>query len=266
MMIDQLAYRPVDQIQLNYLRLKIFHSLCRTNKMPSAGYLRVIYIFRGTGQFRVAGKTQEAQERSLVYIPRDEEYQSTWLTESEFAVMDIDLRDQDGKALSLGDEAGVLFRDEHHLYEGNFRAIAEAEEDDAPYRWMERISLALRLYCEIARDRVIRQEGPHSPRIYNALVYLENNYAQNTPVEELARMCALSLSSFRKLFFEAKGMPPVDYRNALRVRRAAELLRSGMKVGEAASAVGVEDVKYFSKLFRRYTGMPPSHMHRPAEE
>ena len=53
-------------------------------------------------------------------------------------------------------------------------------------------------------------------------------------------------------------MSPVDYRNSLRIRRAAELLRTGrFTVGEAAKQVGIEDIKYFGKLFKRYTGINP---------
>ena len=96
-------------------------------------------------------------------------------------------------------------------------------------------------------------------RIYNGLNFLENNLQENNSIEELARMCALSAGSFRRLFFECKGMSPVDYRNSLRVRRAGELLASGKyTVSEVAEAVGIPDSKYFSKTFKRYTGMLPS--------
>ena len=53
-------------------------------------------------------------------------------------------------------------------------------------------------------------------------------------------------------------MSPVDYRNRLRIRKAAELLRTGRyTIGEAADQVGIQDIKYFGKLFKRYTGFNP---------
>ena len=54
------------------------------------------------------------------------------------------------------------------------------------------------------------------------------------------------------------GMSPVEYRNRLRINRATELLKTGeYTVGEAAESVGIRDIKYFSKLFKRYAGVNP---------
>ena len=61
-------------------------------------------------------------------------------------------------------------------------------------------------------------------------------------------------------------MTPVEYRNSLRIRRAAELLKSGSRVADAAHAVGIDDPKYFSKLCRRYTGFSPTQLTRQSAE
>lgn len=266
MQLSELAYRPIGQIHLRYLNLRSFVSPDNSPVHQEFGepYMRLVYIVHGKAVFEADGARFEAGDCSLVYIPRNTEYCSSWLPGPvrELAIMDIDLRDEQDCPIGFGEQAEVLFHDEHGLYVGYFGEIAHMNEDDAPYRWLERMAMALKLCCEIARQRVLQAEGPHSARIYTALAYLEHNYAQDTPVRELARMCALSISAFRKLFFEAKGMTPIDYRNFLRIRRAAELLKSGSKVADAARAVGIDDPKYFSKLCRRYTGFTPTQLPR----
>lgn len=270
MQLSELAYRPIGQIQLRYLNLRRFVSPDNSPVHQEFGepYMRLVYIVRGRAVFEADGAQFEAGDYSLVYIPRNTEYRSSWLPGSvrELAIMDIDLRDEQDCPIGFGEQAEVLFHDEHGLYAGYFGEIAHMDEDDAPYRWLERMAMALKLCCEIARQRVLQTEGPRSARIYTALAYLEHNYAQDTPVRELARMCALSISAFRKLFLQAKGMTPVDYRNALRIRRAAELLKSGSRVADAARAVGIQDAKYFSKLCKRYTGLSPSQLNRARAE
>lgn len=270
MQLSELAYRPIGQIQLRYLNLRRFVSPDNSPVHQEFGepYMRLVYIVRGRAVFEADGAQFEAGDYSLVYIPRNTEYRSSWLPGSvrELAIMDIDLRDEQDCPIGFGEQAEVLFHDEHGLYAGYFGEIAHMDEDDAPYRWLERMAMALKLCCEIARQRVLQTEGPRSARIYTALAYLEHNYAQDTPVRELARMCALSISAFRKLFFEAKGMTPVEYRNSLRIRRAAELLKSGSRVADAAHAVGIDDPKYFSKLCRRYTGFSPTQLTRQSAE
>ncbi|MBR4866291.1 MAG: helix-turn-helix domain-containing protein [Clostridia bacterium] len=49
----------------------------------------------------------------------------------------------------------------------------------------------------------------------------------------------------------------------MRIQRACELLRTGeYTVSEVAELVGISDLKYFSKLFIRYTGMKPSELRK----
>ena len=76
-------------------------------------------------------------------------------------------------------------------------------------------------------------------------------------------MCCLSVGSFRRLFSECMGLSPVEYRNKLRVQKAVDLLKmKKYSVGEVAEMVGISDIKYFSKLFKRYTGATPGMMKR----
>lgn len=54
-------------------------------------------------------------------------------------------------------------------------------------------------------------------------------------------------------------MTPVEYRNKLRIQKAVDLLKTGdHTVTEVAEAVGISDMKYFSKLFKSHTGVSPS--------
>ena len=90
-------------------------------------------------------------------------------------------------------------------------------------------------------------------------MHIENNYLEDTCIEELAQMCHVSTSTFRRLFVEYKSETPIKYRNILRLKRAEELLKSGeYTVSEAAEASAIPDVAYFSKLFKKVIGISPS--------
>ena len=66
---------------------------------------------------------------------------------------------------------------------------------------------------------------------------------------------------------ECKRVTPEEYRNRLRIRRASELLKTGKyTVAEAAEQVGIRDIKYFGKLFRRYTGINPSPLKKGGQQ
>ena len=54
------------------------------------------------------------------------------------------------------------------------------------------------------------------------------------------------------------GQTLTDYVNSRRVEQAAAMLRSGtLQVQTVAQYCGIPDVNYFSKLFKRYTGVSP---------
>ena len=112
--------------------------------------------------------------------------------------------------------------------------------------------------CEIARDTNQTELDEHLRKIKPGLTYLDHNFTADFSIEDLAKMCCLSVGSFRRLFSEYTGMSPVEYRNKLRIQKSVDLLKTKKyTVGEVAEAVGVDDIKYFSKLFKRYTGTTP---------
>ena len=69
----------------------------------------------------------------------------------------------------------------------------------------------------------------------------------------------LGQDHLRRLFKQELGQTPGQYLTALRLEHAAGLLRSeGISVSEAAYRSGFEDALYFSRLFRKHMGIPPS--------
>ena len=77
-------------------------------------------------------------------------------------------------------------------------------------------------------------------------------------------MTGLSSSHFRMLFKEFTGLSAVQFQNRLKIDKAKDLILSGScNVTEAASAVGFDNVYYFSRLFRKLTGKNPSEYLNP---
>ncbi len=88
---------------------------------------------------------------------------------------------------------------------------------------------------------------------------LDSRYMENLSVTELAAMCELSETHFRRLFVRLFGVTPTDYRLNKRVLRAKDLLLSGQySVAEAAKEVGFSDPNYFTRVFRAHTGTSPT--------
>lgn len=90
-----------------------------------------------------------------------------------------------------------------------------------------------------------------------ALTHIERYYNKDTTVEELARLCSMSVSGLEKVFKKAFGMTPAKYRNNIRTEHAKQLLHGGYSIEETANATGFSDRYYFSKIFKNSVGMSP---------
>ena len=81
----------------------------------------------------------------------------------------------------------------------------------------------------------------------------------STDIEQLARLCSMSVSGFRRKFSELMGAPPKVYIQACRIRRAKQLLREGkMNILDIAFSVGYKDISGFNRSFMEITGETPS--------
>ena len=69
----------------------------------------------------------------------------------------------------------------------------------------------------------------------------------------------VSRSHLYRVFMLNVGKSPIDYLTEYRINEACKLLRAGnLSIAEVAISVGFFDQFYFSRVFKRAKGMPPS--------
>lgn len=97
-------------------------------------------------------------------------------------------------------------------------------------------------------------------KIKPAVNYLHMHFSDSDcSVLKLCSMVQMSDTWFRKLFYKYYGTTPVKYINHLRISHAKELIESGYyKIEQIAEMAGFEDSKYFSTVFKQYTGCSPA--------
>jgi AraC-like DNA-binding protein len=90
-----------------------------------------------------------------------------------------------------------------------------------------------------------------------ARAYLEDNYAANVSLDELATVAELSPFHLARLFRREIGMPPHAYQIQVRIDRAKRLLLRGHPVSRVASETGFFDLSHFTRHFKRHMGVAP---------
>lgn len=88
---------------------------------------------------------------------------------------------------------------------------------------------------------------------------MEANFRYNLSLEEYAKLCHRSLSSFKREFQAHFQESPGKWLLQKRLDHAAALLRgSRMNVTEVVFESGFEDVSHFSRVFKGRFGVPPA--------
>ena len=89
--------------------------------------------------------------------------------------------------------------------------------------------------------------------------YLETYYHESIQLEDLASMTHLSRFYISHSFKKEIGMSPMEYLIAIRIKESKILLRTtNYSISQVADIVGFTTPTYFSKQFRKSTGISPT--------
>lgn len=94
--------------------------------------------------------------------------------------------------------------------------------------------------------------------IADSIDYMNEHYNLDITTENLAEMCHLSLTHYRRIFKNIMGLPPMMYLNRIRVEHACEMLFSTNEtVLNISETVGFKTISSMNRNFKAFTGYAP---------
>ena len=94
--------------------------------------------------------------------------------------------------------------------------------------------------------------------IIEAIRYISQTFAGNLTLEDVASHVHLNPAYFSTLFKQSTGSSFKEYLNMVRIEESKRLLiNPEYSIIDVAMAVGFMDQSYFSKVFKKYTGLTP---------
>ena len=94
--------------------------------------------------------------------------------------------------------------------------------------------------------------------IKTILDYIGENYANPITIDELAEQVNLSKHYFMRFFKKYMGTTCIEYINDYRLNIAANLLiTTRMQITEIAISIGITNLSYFNRIFRKKYNMTP---------
>lgn len=127
-------------------------------------------------------------------------------------------------------------------------------------RDMSTIGRLYSIFGMIANDEAQRTEESYEyRRLLPAKRFIESNPIAKFTLDTLARLTNMSVTNFRREWKRIYKSTPLAYRDALRIKRAKELLTSSFStISEISDVCSFDNPSYFIRFFKKHTGLTPS--------
>jgi two-component system response regulator YesN len=130
-------------------------------------------------------------------------------------------------------------------------------------KWSSDINIFAEFLTKLLHRVIELREQKKNYKYCNFIVatvkYIDENYSNSAlSLNDAASYANISSSYFSTLFSQEMGESFIDYLTRKRISRAKELLKTtSMRLIDIAFEVGYQDSNYFSKIFKKLTGMSP---------
>ncbi len=102
--------------------------------------------------------------------------------------------------------------------------------------------------------------------ILPAIEYISKNYSSRIEIKDLAKLCMLSETHFRRLFKNIMEMTPTNYINKTRVLESCKYLKTtDINVSQIALKVGFITPSTFNRNFKKFIGTSPMNWRKKPE-
>ncbi len=121
--------------------------------------------------------------------------------------------------------------------------------------------LLIRLMQTQARKLILDSYHKHTSTNRFAFVveFIKAHIHEEITIDKLSGLCCMSKPNFFRCFKREFGISPVDYIIHERIKAAKKLLKDlNITISQASYAVGINNLSYFFKLFKRVEGITPN--------
>jgi AraC-like DNA-binding protein len=221
----------------------------------------VVFILEGSVVFQMTEGDIAAGKYDIVYLPRGCRYVTLGAPQGtyRFIFANFLLHDEDD-ALGQIPLKQVTKPANPAQYASLFHELASKWLFKGAVYKLKCKSLLMDILFHLIQDTIEEhQQLNNLTRIQSAVEYMEQHSDRAMSIPQLARMVSLSESHFRRLFHQIFGVAPQEYLNSIRINRAKDLIWSGeYTLSEIARRTGFTNIYYFSRAFRKATGVAPS--------
>ncbi len=200
----------------------------------------------------------EASLWSYIFIQPDELLKGTYDASSPYAEVFVDMMQNTQLILNKEEYSDIYFI---------LSSIMEEMQKKGMNYQLSVKGLMLSLFMKLMRiysaqkgSKLDNKDAHENAIVISpALDYIKDNYMLNFPMEDLADMCHLSQTHFRRVFHEIMNTSPLNYLNTTRILQSCILLRATEEsILSISEQVGFRSVSSYNRHFSEIMGTQPS--------
>ncbi len=222
------------------------------------------YVVSGKGIYRVGGKEYHlsagdmflARESAVIYYCADEDdpWEYCWVgfngTDAKY-LLNMTSFAGDNLVIKITEHETILSL-MSNIYNGQGADTAHETE------MLGHLYLFLAKLMQMNEEESALERGGYK-YVRAALNFIKYNYSAPIDVTDIAKAVGVSRSHLYRVFMMQLSISPSDYLEKYRINEAAALLKNAeLSVSEVANSVGFDDALYFSRVFKKNKGVPPS--------
>lgn len=245
-------FSETDNININILSAHELSWDKRSDESDIRPYHAISFRILGDASFIHKNGTTNAKTGDIIYVPPYLRY--TLKCESEHLFV-IHFETEDS---FVGDI--LRFSPENpSYYKRKFEELYIAWSKKQPGYIYECKSIFYKILMHIEREKLHASTHGAEDKLNEAVDFIHDNFTNNDfSIDDLARICNISGTYFRKLFLKRYGVTPLGYINNLKFQYALELLNSNYyTVSEISEKCGFKNIYYFSTFIKKQTGLSP---------
>ena len=231
-------------------------------------FTELFYVVDGKGEFNIQGQRFPVKANDFVIINPQVEHTELSSPDEPLEYIVLGINGLSFSNLTPVSEGGHPFsffnlRDEQKDILRYLNAmVQEATSQSMSYELVCHNLLEI-LLIKILRhqhfDLEVGKQNKATKDISFIKHYLETYYHESIQLEDLASMTHLSRFYISHSFKKEIGMSPMEYLIAIRIKESKILLRTtNYSISQVADIVGFTTPTYFSKQFRKSTGISPT--------
>ncbi len=233
--------------------------ICDFSSIPRPHFCMGL-LLKGSAVFTSGENSISLSVGDIIFVPITSQYISTWQGSPDilYISMHFAFEPQCGisernrfalQKLSLPDFDDLRQKFTFALNNYNKDLSSQAATLGVFFELLSRILPRLKKDSTTSSDKQMEQ----------IIEYLNMNSEQKISISHLAEMCNMSVPNLYVRFSKYTSMSPIEYKNAISVRRAMRLLKgnSSLSIEKISEMLGFDSSSYFRRVFKKFTGVSP---------